>query len=269
LLTKKIYHSKLQKIEHVARDTFVLSLENADLSHNISAGQFVEIKVPNCAEILWRRPFSIHDAQPEKNLVYVLFNAVGRGTAVLTDLLQDTELEILGPLGNHFTYEDNLTEALVVAGGLGIAPFMLMKRELERRQIPMRLFYGVGTAEQFCGLERFQTYADIHLSTVDGSRGHHGMVSDVLVNYLRENTNTHSKAMFVCGPTAMLRTVQHIAQKHEIPAQVSVETIMACGFGACVGCAVPMAHPIAGEKEYYLACKDGPVFNMNEIVIDD
>lgn len=269
MLEKKIYHSKLRKIQPVARDTFVLHLENTELSHNVSAGQFIEIKVPNCAEILWRRPFSIHDAQPQDNLVYVLFNAVGRGTAVLTELPQDTNIEVLGPLGNHFVYDDNLAEALIVAGGLGIAPFMLMKRELEQRQIPMRLFYGVGTAEQFCGLEQFQSYANIHLSTVDGSRGHHGMVSEALIDYLEKNPDTERKKLFVCGPTAMLRTIQHIAQEYDIPAQVSVETIMACGFGACVGCAVPMAHPIAGKKEYYLACKDGPVFDMNEIVIDD
>ncbi len=268
-MQKKLYHSGIDRISLVARDTYVLTFKNPEMSRQVAAGQFVEIKIPHCAEILWRRPFSIHDVDINKGLVHILFHAIGRGTQTLTLLKQSEKLEILGPLGNQFKYDSQLEEAIIVAGGLGIAPFMLMKRELETHGIPMRLFYGVGTADQFCGLDQFNEYAQIHLSTMDGSRGFHGLVTDMLVEYLQDCSHFINKALFVCGPTPMLHAVQLIVEKYNIPAQVSVETIMACGFGACVGCAVPMTHPIPGKKEYYLACKDGPVFDMNEITIND
>ncbi len=246
----------------------MLSFENEELSRSALAGQFIEVKVPHCAEILWRRPFSIHDVDPDKNLVHVLFHAIGRGTLALTALEQNSELDILGPLGNSFTFETTLQEAVIVAGGLGIAPFMLMLRQLRECHIPMRLFYGVGSKDQFCGLDRFEDYATLHLSTVDGSRGFYGVVTDMLVHYLEQSDGSAIK-IFSCGPTPMMQAVKKIAQRYDVPAQVSLETIMACGFGACVGCAVPMSHPIPGKKEYYLACKDGPVFDINEIMLDD
>lgn len=265
---KMLRHCTLSSIEQVARDIFLLSFEDADLCRAVRAGQFVEVKVPQCTEILWRRPFSIHDIHPENNTVDILFHAVGRVTRTLAQLSGHVELDILGPLGNHFHYEQNLREAIVVAGGLGIAPFMLMMRELQERGIAMRLFYGVGGSDQFCRLREFEKYAALHLSTVDGSRGCQGLVTDMLSDYLDRNTNDHASSLYVCGPTAMLRTVKEIARRFDMAAQVSVETVMACGFGACVGCAVPMTTPIPG-KEYFLACKDGPVFDIREVIIDD
>ncbi|MBN1481404.1 dihydroorotate dehydrogenase electron transfer subunit [candidate division KSB1 bacterium] len=266
---KRLCRSTLENISHVARNTYVLTFRSHFLSHGVSAGQFLEIKVPQCSDILWRRPFSIHNIDPENDLVHVLFHAIGRGTTVLSMLEIGEGVEILGPLGNHFHYDEHLEEAIVVAGGLGIAPFMLMKRELRQRDIKMQLFYGVNSSDHFCALDQFADYATLHLSTDDGSRGYHGVVTDMLIPYLENLSENASKSLFVCGPTPMLRTVQTIAQQYNIAAQVSVETIMACGFGACVGCAVPMKHPVPGKKEYYLACKDGPVFHMHEIVFDD
>jgi dihydroorotate dehydrogenase electron transfer subunit len=266
---KKLYHSRLDNISLVAKDTYVLSFENGEMSRSVSAGQFIEVKVPHCAEILWRRPFSIHDVDPDNGLVRVLFHAIGRGTFALTVLEKNCELDVLGPLGNSFSFDNEVQEVLVVAGGLGIAPFMLLKRQLEQLDIPMRIFYGVASREQFCGLDQLGEYATLHLSTDDGSLGHHGLVTEMLTDYLDSNSNLQSKKIVSCGPTPMMQTVKNIAQKYDIPAQVSLETIMACGFGACVGCAVPMTKPDPGKKEYYLACKDGPVFDINEIIIDD
>ncbi|MBN1561294.1 dihydroorotate dehydrogenase electron transfer subunit [candidate division KSB1 bacterium] len=264
-----LHHATVRSIEQVARDTYLICSVDEQVSCNARAGQFLEIKVPHCAEILWRRPFSIHNTQPQKHTFDILFQTIGQGTHRLAHLAPDSELDILGPLGNHFYYEREMREAIVVAGGLGIAPFMLMMRELAQRRIPMQLFYGVGSSDQFCCLPLFEKYATLHLSTIDGSLGHQGLVTDLLSDYLDRNSDNHGKSLFVCGPTPMLHKVKEIAACHTIAAQASVETVMACGFGACVGCAVPMTNPVAGQKEYFLACKDGPVFDMREIVIDD
>ena len=265
---KHLYTSVIEDVKRVAADTYVIRLREPELANTVRAGQFVEIKVPQCSEILWRRPFSVHARDRERGTFDILFNSIGRGTSVMVTLEPGEKLEVLGPLGNHFDI-DLLQEAVAVAGGLGIAPFKLLLQELVERDIKMTLLYGVGSADQLCFIEEFEQYADVHVSTVSGDFGHKGVVTDLLIHYLETQDSLQNKSLMVCGPTPMLRVVQTIVLQRKLPAQVSVETIMACGFGACVGCAVPMTHPIPGEKEYLLACKDGPVFDMHEIRIDD
>jgi len=265
----RLCRSEIVSITEIAWETFVLRLKEPALSQNAHPGQFVEIRVPRCADILWRRPFSIHDADGEAETIDILFHAVGRGTEALKHLQVGDVLDLLGPLGNSFHIDDHLTEAIIVAGGLGIAPFKLFLRKTRQRNVPTTLFYGVGKKEQLCRLDDFQPSAQVRVSSVDGSVGSRGMVTDLLIEHLRTVPDMERKCLFVCGPTPMLRKVQEIAAQFQIKAQVSVETIMACGFGVCVGCAVPMRFPDPGKKEYFLACKEGPVFNMEEIIIHD
>jgi dihydroorotate dehydrogenase electron transfer subunit len=269
LSTKHLYNAAVVDLFRVGADIYRLRLEEPLLSRLTRAGQFVEIKIPQSTDILWRRPFSIHDIHPDSQTIDILFHAVGRGTATLTQVKKNDFVDILGPLGNNFVIDKNIKQAVVVAGGLGVAPFKLLMRELQQLQIPMILFYGAGRMEQLCCIKEFSEYADVQVSTVDGSYGRPGMVTDLLIEYLLKQTDLSGQALFACGPTPMLRRVQEIAGRFKIHAQVSVETVMACGFGACVGCAVPMRQPIPGKKEYFLACKDGPVFNMDEILLDD
>ena len=269
MMKKKLYQSKVVSVHQCARDIFLLRLHEPALAADSRSGQFVEIQTPQHPDILWRRPFSIHNTVPDEGLVEILFHAIGRGTQALAKTKAGSIVDILGPLGRSFEYEDNLKHALVVAGGLGIAPFKLMQRELARRGVPMTLFYGVGSADQLCDVAFFREQTDLRVSTIDGSQGFHGLVTDLLVDYLQKCDSLEGKTVYVCGPTPMMQRVQEIVTRFDIPAQVTLETIMACGFGACVGCVVRMAQPQRGEKEYFLACKDGPVFKMNEIIIDD
>lgn len=266
---KRLSQPKVVSVRECARDIYHLQFYDPHLARHSHSGQFIEIKAPRRRDILWRRPFSIHNVQPEKGIVEILFHALGRGTEALAHLEKGDKIDILGPLGSCFQFDENLREALLVAGGLGIAPFRLMQRELAERGTPMTLFYGVGSKNKFCDLDFFRTRMVLKPSTDDGSLGHHGLVTDLLVEYLQTSSDLSGKSMFVCGPTPMLRRVQEIAHEFHVPAQVSVETIMACGFGACVGCAVPMTRPVRGVKEYYLACKDGPVFKMEDVIIND
>jgi dihydroorotate dehydrogenase electron transfer subunit len=267
--TKHLYNAAVVDIRRVGADTYILRLVEPLLSRITRAGQFVEIKIPQCADILWRRPFSVHDIHPDSQTIDLLFQAIGRGTAALTSLKSSDFVDVLGPLGNSFVVDKNVKQVVAVAGGLGIAPFKLLMRELCELQIPMILFYGAGRKEQLCCIEDFREYADVQVSTIDGSYGHTGVVTDLLIEYLQKQPDIGDQVLFACGPTPMLRRVQEIIELYPIRAQVSVETVMACGFGACVGCAVPMRHPIPGKKEYFLACKDGPVFKMDEIIFDD
>lgn len=264
---KQLCQAVVVDLQSVGAGNYILTLNEPLLSRNTRAGQFVEIKIPQCS-VLWRRPFSVHDIHPEEQTIDILFHAVGRGTEALTHLRIGESVDLLGPLGNHFSY-DGVTRAVAVAGGLGIAPFVLMMRELRARKIPMTLLYGVGRAEQFCRTEELAVYAEVHLSTADGSHGRRGLVTELLEDYLDQPNDLNGAMIYTCGPTAMLRRIQAIVEGRRLRAQASVETVMACGFGACVGCAVPMRHPLPGKKEYLLACKDGPVFNIDEIILHD
>jgi dihydroorotate dehydrogenase electron transfer subunit len=269
LTVKKMFQPEVVEVKECSKDIFLLRFYEPYIAQNSKSGQFVEIVAPRRNDILWRRPFSIHNTDSTSGIVDILFHAVGRGTEALAHLEKGEQLDVLGPLGRSFQYENNLQEAILVAGGLGIAPFKLMHQELSQKGVPMTLFYGVGSVDQFCDLDFYKAHTNLQCSTVDGSFGHHGLITELLLEYLQTMGDRNNKTVYVCGPTPMMRRVQEIVQEYKVDAQVTLETIMACGFGACVGCAVRMAKPQPGVKEYYLACKDGPVFNMEEIIIDD
>ena len=239
------------------------------IAENARAGHFVNIRINKNTNIVWRRPFSVHNTAAGAGTFDILFHVVGKGTRLLKKKQPGETVEILGPLGNTFSFDEQTKEAILVAGGLGIAPFLQLLRQLADSSIKKTLFYGVDTASRFCCLDQLQQAgAEIHLSTEDGSEGAQGLVTNLLEEYLQTLPETESRCLYVCGPTPMLASVQKLADRFNIKAQVSVETVMACGFGACMGCAVPMRHPTETGK-FYLACKDGPVFSLNEIKIDD
>ncbi|NIA30212.1 MAG: hypothetical protein GWP06_09910, partial [Actinobacteria bacterium] len=247
-----------------------MRLYEPHIAQNTHAGQFVNIQIPKEAAVFWRRPFSIHGASPQSGIFEILFNAVGRGTRVLREIKTGAKLNLVGPLGNTFNHPEDVQEIIIVAGGLGIAPFKLMLQDLSNRQLKKTVFFGVSSKAALCCLDEFRRLgAEYHISTEDGSQGYHGFVTDDLQNYLIKSPDLSHRQLLVCGPTPMLRKVQKLAQTFQLDAQVSVENRMACGFGACMGCPVRLAHPLDDDKQFLLACKDGPVFNMDEILLDD
>ena len=261
----------VEHLETVAENTYRMCLFEPHIAQTSHAGQFVNIQIAQGATIFWRRPFSIHSTNPESGIFEILFNAVGRGTQVLKKNKNGAKLNLVGPLGNTFNHALHLEEIIIVAGGLGIAPFKLLLQDLKKQQLKKTVFFGVASTANLCCLDEFSRLgAECHISTKDGSKGYHGFVTDDLQNYLEElPDSSHHRELLVCGPTPMLRKVQEIAQTFQINAQVSVENIMACGFGACMGCPVQLVHPHDDGKRYLLACKDGPVFNMGEILLND
>ncbi len=264
-MAKKLVNASVQSVTSVAQNTIILSLKHSEIARYARAGQFVQVKVPHCPEVFWRRPFSIHDTHPDNGTFDLLFNIVGRGTLGLSELKPGESVNVIGPLGNSFSYSEKLSKAVLVAGGLGIAPFKLLLRQLPP-DINVTLFYGTPSKAFLLGLDDLNARTELVISTDDGSYGATGLITEQLDKYLQEQSNVSGQELFVCGPTPMLLKVQQLAKEYNVPAQVSVETIMACGFGACMGCAVPLAHPNPGEKEYALACTDGPVFNIKEII---
>lgn len=225
-----------------------------EVARNIEPGQFLNIKVSEGTFPLLRRPFSVCDV--EGDYFYLMFNIHGVGTQLLNNKKQGEKLDILGPLGKGFTYEGDYQTAVIVAGGLGAAPFPYLTRKI-RDDKNIKTFVGGRTKRDvvFYGMDNVEGATD------DGSQGFQGNVVEMLEDWY-ERSKPENVKLFSCGPTPMLKAVKAFSEKYSVDCELSLECAMACGFGICQGCPVEShEHP-----DYYaLVCKDGPVFNAKEI----
>ncbi|WP_456369640.1 dihydroorotate dehydrogenase electron transfer subunit [Thermodesulfatator atlanticus] len=212
-------------------------------------GQFVMLRAWPAFDPLLARPFSIHDAAP--GLLKILFQVRGRGTTLLAQKKPGDLIEVLGPLGRGFPVEEN-APALLVAGGIGIAPFLFFAKRLLEVGRKVVLFYGArGEGDLLC-LEEFESLnIPLKISTEDGSKGAKGLVTDLLQTYLSQDGKG---IVYACGPMPMLSAVAEVARHFNTKAYVSLEAHMACGLGMCLGCTVARK-----EKGFLHVCSEGPV----------
>lgn len=254
----------------VTHDTWCITLQDKQIAGNGCGGQFVNVFVQQNNGVLWRRPFGIHTTNPVQGVFTLLYKLVGRGTTTLSKVQAGETLDIIGPFGNSFTHPQGLRQAIIVAGGIGIAPFPLFIQHLIDRSVQVSVFYGAKSKNDFCCQDFFrESGVHLHLATEDGTLGDKGFITDSLTRYLQTLPDKTGSQIYVCGPTPMLARMKEISRQSGISAEVSVETIMACGFGACMGCPVTLEKPDHDGRLYALACKDGPVFNMEEIRFDE
>jgi dihydroorotate dehydrogenase electron transfer subunit len=253
----------------LARGNFVLRLALPDDGAVLAAaepGQFVMVRGEWGRDPLLPRAFSILrlcDGGCE-----LLVKAVGRGTRLMQLAGEGAPMTVLGPLGRAFPAPEPRFTDLMVAGGVGLAP-LLWQAEVAARMAPGRrpaieMFYGARTAEDLVlvgDVER--TGGRLHLTTEDGSRGLGGRVTRALDEFLEHGVPAGARIL-TCGPNAMMRAVVELARKHGVPCLVSVEGEMACGIGACLGCALPLTD---GTRPFAYACVDGPVFDAARVVI--
>ncbi len=241
------------------------------LANQVQPGQFINIRVQEGSVPLLRRPFSIHRSNPAAGWFEILFDIRGTGTKILSETLSGQWLSILGPLGNTFQLPSHLKRAIMVAGGIGIAPMLFLAEILRDKAIETECYYGVREASQFCCLDDFKaTGVTLKLATEDGRPGFKGYVTQLLQSeFQRQGFVINETILFACGPPAMLRAVQKFARETGIPAQLSLEAMMGCGFGVCVGCAVPVRKENNPEPQYHLVCQQGPIFNAEEVIIPD
>lgn len=264
----KIFHSPVIATEKLTKSIVRLRFQAPELARKAHCGHFINIRVSKTIVPLWRRPFSIHRVNREEGWAEILFRIVGYGTSLLSELNDNDVIEFIGLLGTPYKIPAKMKNAIIIAGGLGIAPVILLCQDLLAQNISMHLLYGVQNKSDLCCLDDLEklnvTYS---IATDDGSIGKKGPVTDMLEEFLKV-ASTGSSELFACGPMPMLARIQHLCYDYQLPGQVSVETLMACGFGACMGCNLPMKTNHDTEKLYKLACKDGPVFNINDISFD-
>jgi dihydroorotate dehydrogenase electron transfer subunit len=184
-----------------------------------------------------------------------LLEAVGPGTERLAELRPGETLRVTGPLGRPFSRPAELDPesagAILVGGGIGSAPLAILRRELAELGVPQRVLLGFRDAQHSGGMELFAC-SEVRTATEDGHAGHQGYVTDLLA-VLLEGDDAASAVVYACGPPAMLEAVRTLCGDRGVTAELAMETPMACGFGSCFGCAVPLA-----DGGYMRLCVDGP-----------
>ncbi|MGQ9559268.1 MAG: dihydroorotate dehydrogenase electron transfer subunit [Candidatus Oleimicrobiaceae bacterium] len=257
----------ITKNEQLSDTVFRLTLQDGELALQAAPGQFVNVRVQNAPLPLWRRPLSVYSVDRHAGSLRLLFEVRGTGTRMLAARQVGTTLDLLGPLGSTFAPPPPTAQPILVAGGLGIAPLHFWAQELTRAGWHPLLLFGARTATSLCAIDDLRQLATtLRLATEDGTQGTRGLVTDLL----REELSTRQpgeSAVYACGPVPMLQEVMRICTTSGIWGQICLETLMACGFGACMGCAVPARGP-SPQASYKLVCRDGPVFEMAEIDLE-
>ncbi len=261
-----------------------LSLKAEKIARVSKPGQFLHIKVNPVGppvshgvnqEIfpLLRRPFSIHRVKRQN--VDILYRVRGKGTEILSQRKKGQYLDVIGPLGKGYKLPDKGAKIILVAGGIGVASlyflaekiapppisggFTPLEGEDRRRGVThFTILIGGKKAENILCRDEFERLGgEIKVSTEDGSLGRKGLVTDLLSTFNLKP----SSVIYACGPMEMLKKIAEIARSHRIFCQVSLEEHMACGVGACRGCVIRVK-----RERYKRVCKDGPVFNSEEII---
>lgn len=246
-------------------DFHLLRLESAALAEGASPGRFLMIRVSDTFDPLLRRPLSLHDAGSD--WVEIFFRIAGRGTALLAGKKEGESLDGLGPLGNGYGLDGfgKKKTAWLIGGGRGIAPLFFLGRTLLDKGARVRVFYGGKTAAELPLIKKFaRAGLPAEVSTDDGTAGFAGFVTALVE---RELHSGKTDGLFACGPDPMMKKIGRLALDRGLPAQLSLEATMGCGFGACWGCVHKIKKNNAGN--WRKICEDGPVFSAGEILWEE
>ncbi len=245
-------------------DYHLFRIETPKIAVEARPGQFLMVRVSDTPYPLLRRPISIHSR--ERNALEIFFQVAGQGTALLSRKKEGETLDIIGPLGKEFIPDwEHLGIAYLIGGGRGIAPLYFLGKELKKRGAKVHVLYGGKTLADLPVKEKFKKAGlGMTCSTDDGSFGFHGFVTDLLENEIQKTT---PQILFICGPNSMMKKAAELAAAHKIPARISLESMMGCGFGACWGCVKRIKKSDNGK--WRKICEDGPVFWAEEIIWEE
>lgn len=246
-------------VENVSLNSnyFLLKLTTKDASKlpEMYPGQFVQILVDRSVSTFLRRPISVNFVDKQKNELWLLIQKVGEGTKTLAHYATGDSLNLLLPLGNSFTTDvDKNKKLLLVGGGVGIAPMLMLGVHLQNKDVEVHFLLGARSKNDLLELEEFHKYGKVYTTTEDGSHGEKGYVTNhsILISEKFDR-------IYTCGPKPMMQAIAKYAHQHDIECEVSLENMMACGFGACLCC---VEKTIKGNV---CACTEGPVFNLKQL----
>lgn len=254
-MNKKVCDLIITKNIQLNHDNFLLELQAKHKLSEIRPGQFVNILIKNSPATFLRRPFSIHDIDYSTNSITILIKTVGEGTNHLVLEKVGNKLDVLFPLGNGFSTPEKGEKVLLIGGGVGIAPMMQLSRESKEIGADVHILLGARSKSDHILIAEFKLNGSVYLTTNDGSLGVEGFVTHHPVFSSDENFDR----IYCCGPDLMMHAVAKKAKELSIDCEVSLENMMACGYGVCLCCVTKTTE---GNK---CVCTDGPVFNIKDL----
>jgi len=260
--------SKVIRNDKIFGSYYHLEVEAEGIGEGAAPGMFYMLKVGNSTDPLLRRPLSLH-SRVSADRIRFLYKGVGRGTLLLSKLRRGEKLDALGPLGNGFTVSEGVKRALLVAGGIGIAPLLGSAESLisSRPDVQVVSFIGGRGGDDLLAVREMGALGvRAYLCTEDGSLARCGIVTDTLGEYITKYSRAGTKdwVAYTCGPRPMMKAVARLCAENRIKCFVSLESHMACGIGACMGCVTSIKG--RGGPVNRLVCKDGPVFEAEDVV---
>lgn len=253
-MAKRIEDFTIKENRRLNNDFFVLELAANSLIPELKPGQFVQAKVEGSPDTFLRRPLSIHDVDYEKNTIKILVQVAGKGTERLSKLKEGDSLNIIYPLGNSFSLPAENANVLLIGGGCGVAPLLFLGKYLKSKDYTLGILLGFRNSNRIIEYNEYEKIGSVYLTTEDGSEGVKGFITDHPV--LKERRFDH---ICCCGPESMMKAVAAYCLENKITCEVSLENLMACGFGVCLCCVV---NTVDGNL---CTCIDGPVFNIKAL----
>jgi len=262
----------------IVPNIYDMSIDVGEMVKHINPGQFVNLYVKGGIHLL-PRPISICEVNKKEKTIRVIYAVVGEGTKILSSRQKRDSIEVLGPLGKGFEISKGKGNILIVGGGVGTPPLLELAKKLkEIYGEKVKLTIVLGFKNDIFLVDEFKNYGDVYIATDSGRQGYKGNVIEMIEDKLLPYIDTIDY-LYSCGPTPMLKGLQKFNIKHSIKGEFSLEERMGCGFGACVGCVIPIRNSVNKDsinltKEtmkdndyiYKKVCKDGPVFDCLEVI---
>lgn len=235
---------------------YCLQLQSVGVLPEFFPGQFVNVEIRNNENVFLRRPFSVFEANQEKRTVSLLVKILGKGSKSLTEIKVGEKINMIFPLGKSFTLPNKTEKVLLIGGGSGVAPMLFLAKKSNLPKSNLKLIIGARKAEDHFNIDEYQRFGEIYFTTEDGRIGEKGFVTQhpIFQNNLKEFDR-----IYACGPNAMMKAIAEKAKEAGIFCEVSLENLMACGFGVCLCCIEPT------NRGNVCICTEGPVFNINEL----
>jgi len=253
---------------------YALEMDCPPVAETIRPGQFVMLQISRVPSPLLRRPFSVCKSYPasypeqvKRGHIVILYKKVGKGTQMMTDWPKGEKIDLIGPLGNGFALPPHPASArtILLGGGIGIASLYPIAEIVTSRKLTI-LVGGKTGHDILRPYDSQRANRKLFIATEDGSLGFQGTVVDLFLTLGKDREKTENLYVYACGPMGMLKNLSDLATSPEMTVQASLEARMACGFGACWGCVVRTKDPAI---PYQRVCKEGPVFDLKEIIWEE